>query len=110
MFLNFGIENILQEGFEREKEDIKRKQEITLQYNQEAHHRFSKELELAITNWKCAMNVEIAKAKEVTICLEEEQQRAILTIDQTIMLYPQQDCIQANMEEYMSKVKLNIKL
>jgi hypothetical protein len=56
MFLNFGIENILQEGFEREKEDIKRKQEITLQYNQEAHHRFSKELELAITNWKCAMN------------------------------------------------------
>lgn len=75
-----------------------------MQCNQEAQDQFSKELELAITNWKCAMNVEIAKTKEVTFGLEEEQRRALLTLDQTTMLCPQPDYNQIDMEEYISKV------
>ena len=81
-----------------------------MQHSQEVQDKFSKELELSITSWKHAMNVEIAKAKEVIFGLEEEQRRALLTIDQTTMLCPQPYFIQVDMEEDISKVKFKIDL
>ncbi|KAG0576109.1 hypothetical protein KC19_5G056200 [Ceratodon purpureus] len=95
----------LSEKLERKKEGIEREQKIVLQQSQEIQEQFSKELELAITSWKHAMNMEIAKAKEITFGLEEEQRRALLTINQTTMLYPQRESIQADMEEYISKTQ-----
>lgn len=98
----------LKEGIEQEKRGIEKKCEIALQHNQESLNRYSEELELAIKTWKRTMNIEIAKAMEVTVKLEEEQQRALMALEHVAMLQSQPNCIQADMKEYISKVRIQI--
>ena len=65
------------------REDIGRGRSSVNKHTQEAQDRFSEDLEVAIEGWKRDMNVEIAKAKDVTKALEEEKRRACFALEQT---------------------------
>lgn len=68
---------------EHAREVVERERPSVDKHTQEAQDRFSEELELAIEGWKREMNVEIAKAKDVTNALEEEKRRACFALEQT---------------------------
>lgn len=77
-----------------------------MQRNQGTLHQYNEESELAIKTWKQAMNAEIAKAMEITLELEEEQQRASMALEHVAMLCPQPEHIRADIDEYISKVRV----
>jgi hypothetical protein len=56
---------MLQEGLERERKQLEKERERAIQHSRKALDRFRQEMELAIAGWKCTMNAEVAKAKEV---------------------------------------------
>ncbi|KAL2622590.1 hypothetical protein R1flu_002795 [Riccia fluitans] len=65
----------LQDGLDRERENLERDREEVMKKSHEAQNRFSEELEKAITTWKRAMDQEVGKAKQITAGLEEERLR-----------------------------------
>ncbi|KAL3691453.1 hypothetical protein R1sor_005104 [Riccia sorocarpa] len=65
----------LQDGLDRERENLERDREEVMKNSHEAQNRFTEELEKAITTWKRAMDQEVGKAKQMTAGLEEERHR-----------------------------------
>jgi hypothetical protein len=91
---------MLQEGLEREREQLEKERETAIQHSQEAQDRFRQEVELAIAGWKCAMNAEVAKAKVVCEELEEEKKRVSCKLEHLSLRHQ----VQSDMDFYTSRI------
>ncbi len=91
---------MLQEGLEREREQLEKERQTAIQHSQEAQDRFRQEVELAIAGWKCAMNAEVAKAKEVCEELEEEKKRVSCKLERVSLRHQ----VQSDMDFYTSRI------
>jgi hypothetical protein len=72
---------MLQEGLERERKQLENERERAIQHSQEALDRFRQEVELAIAGWKCTMNAEVAKAKEVCEELRKKRRGCLVNLN-----------------------------